>query len=134
MTEAPPRSGFFEREQYEAVLCHLPAEIRPIITFAYITGWRITDEVLPLEWRQVDMTRGEVQLHKGTTKNREGRVFPFTDELRSMFTAQQTAHRKLKKQGHIIPNVFFRLVAKGRGGKKSPRPITAFTRRGELPA
>jgi hypothetical protein len=33
------------------VLAHVPAEIQQVITFAYITGWRIASEVLPLEWR-----------------------------------------------------------------------------------
>ena len=41
-------------EQFASVLAHLPAEIQPIVAFAYITGWRIASEVLPLEWRQVD--------------------------------------------------------------------------------
>lgn len=53
LNEAAPRSGFFERDQYESVLQHIPAELRPVITFSYITGWRIADEVLTLEWRQM---------------------------------------------------------------------------------
>ena len=32
------RVGFFEREQYEAVLAHLPEAMRPVVTFAYVTG------------------------------------------------------------------------------------------------
>ena len=32
----------------------------------------------------------------------------------------------MKKAGHIIPNVFWRMVAEGRGGEKKPRVITAF--------
>jgi integrase len=66
------RVGFFERQQYEAVLAHLPAGMRPAVTFAYVTGWRINSEVLPLQWRQVDPRVGEVRLDPGTTKNREG--------------------------------------------------------------
>jgi integrase len=49
------RVGFFEREQHESVLAHLPAGMRPVVTFAYVTGWRISSEVLPLQWRQVDL-------------------------------------------------------------------------------
>jgi integrase len=33
-----------------------------IVAFAYITGWRTPSEILPLEWRQVDMKAGEVRL------------------------------------------------------------------------
>lgn len=62
------RTGFFEREQFESVLAHLPAEIQPLIEFAHITGWRIASEVLPLERRRVDFSGGEVRLDPGTTK------------------------------------------------------------------
>ena len=40
------RKGFFEREQFEAVRSHLPPHVQPLITFAYITGWRIKSEVI----------------------------------------------------------------------------------------
>jgi integrase len=46
--------------------------------FAYITGWRLKSEVLSLRWSQVDLNAGEVRLEPGTTKNKEGRTFPFT--------------------------------------------------------
>ena len=55
------RTGFFEREQFESVLAHLPVDSQPVIAFAYITGWRITSEVLPLKWRQVDFDAGEIR-------------------------------------------------------------------------
>jgi len=46
------------------------------VEFAYLTGWRKT-EVLTLLWRNVDFEAGTVRLDPGTTKNDEGRVFPF---------------------------------------------------------
>lgn len=126
LEESAPRSGFFEREQYESVLRHLPAEIQPVITMAYITGWRVHDEILPLEWRQIDFAEGEIRLDAGTTKNKEGRVFPLTTDLRAMLTAQHAEHEQLKKAGHIFPNVFWRMVADTRGGTKHPKPIKSF--------
>lgn len=33
------------------MLRHLPEPLKPVIEFAWRTGWRITSEVLPLEWR-----------------------------------------------------------------------------------
>lgn len=89
------RTGFFEPEQYLSVIAHLPAHRRPVITFAYVTGWRIPSEVLRLEWRQIDFAAGEVRLNPGETKNREGRVFPFTPELRSLLEAQREMTLKL---------------------------------------
>ena len=128
LREAAPRSGFFEREQYESVLKDLPTEIQPVISFAYITGWRIASEVLPLEWRQVDFGAGEVRLDAGTTKNGEGRVFPMTAALRTLLQAQHAEHLRLKKAGHICPYVFFREVAEGRGGPKKPQAIVSLTK------
>lgn len=71
------RRGFFEQDELEAVLEHLAPVYHPVVRFGYLTGWRIRSEVLPLTWRQVDFTAGTVRLEPGTTKNAEGRVFPF---------------------------------------------------------
>jgi integrase len=59
------RVGFFERDQFLAVLPRLPEPVQPASTSAYITGWRIDSEVLSLEWRQVDFAAGEVRLDPG---------------------------------------------------------------------
>ena len=108
LRESNARSGFFEREQFDAVVNRLPAEVQPVIRFAYVTGWRIDSEVLPLEWRQVDFSAGEVRLDAGTTKNDEGRVFPFTAELRAVLEEQCTAADALARAGVICPWVFHR--------------------------
>jgi integrase len=120
LRESDPRSGFFEPEQLEAVLRHLPAEIRPAIEFAAITGWRVHDEVLSLEWRQIDFAEGEVRLDPGTTKNRTGRVFPFTTDLRRLLEAQHAKHLTLKKAGTIAPWVFWRLQMTSTGTVAGP--------------
>jgi integrase len=102
------RVGFFEREQYEAVLAHLPEGMRPAVTFAYTTGWRINSEVLPLQWRQVDLRVGEVRLDPGTTKNREGRVFYLTPELHQLLKEQRAAAAEIQRQKKmIVRHVFF---------------------------
>lgn len=106
--EPAARSGFFEADQLASVLARLPEPIQPVIRFAAITGWRISSEVLPLEWRQVDFAAGEVRLDAGTTKNRDGRVFPMTAELRSLLEARQAEHEGLKREGRIVPYVFHR--------------------------
>ena len=103
------RQGFFERDQYQAVLRHLPDELRPLITFAYITGWRVRSEVQPLQWPQVDFEAGTIRLEPGTTKNQEGRTFYMTPELRALLVAQWEWTRDLQRRtGRIIPWVFHR--------------------------
>ena len=100
-----------------------------MITFAYITGWRIASEILPLEWRNVDfMSGGSPVGRRGSTKNREGRVFVMTADLRTLLEAQRDERDELKRKGLICPSVFFRMVAKGRRGPKAPHPIKAFTK------
>jgi integrase len=128
LKEDNTRTGFFEPEQFASVYTRLPAPLKPIIEFAYITGWRIVSEILPLEWRQVDLEAGEVRLDPGTTKNGEGRVFPFTDDLRELLEEQHREHLKLRKSGKVQPRVFFRMVAKGRRGTKEPRSIRSLNK------
>src|SRR5262245_7581080 len=55
LDEPPPRKGFLEPDQVDSVLSHLPDALRPVVEFAYITGWRLADEVLPLTWNHVDL-------------------------------------------------------------------------------
>ena len=103
------REGFFEREQFEAVRANLPEPIQTVVTFAYITGWRVNSEVLPLQWRQVDFVAGRVRLEPGTTKNRQGRESPLTRELRSLLDGQRAHTDAVQKaRGAIIPHVFHR--------------------------
>ena len=102
------RQGFFERTQFDALSSQLPGPLAAVATFAYLTGWRIQSEVLKLEWRQVDFAAGMVRLDPGTTKNREGRVFPLTPELRTLLEAQQRERDALKERDVICPRVFHR--------------------------
>jgi integrase len=128
LRENNTRTGFFEPEQFFAVYDRLPASLRPVFEFAYITGWRIPSEVLTLQWRHVDLKTGEVRLDPGSTKNGEGRVFPFTDDLRRLLDEQHAQHLALRRAGKVVPWVFVRMVADTRGGEKFPRPIKVFTK------
>jgi integrase len=57
--------GFFEPEQFQAVLKHLPDHLKPVFQVAYITGWRVPSEVLTRRWQHVDLEGG------GSVWNRE---------------------------------------------------------------
>ncbi len=109
LKEPAPRKGFFEQAGYEAVCRHLPPEVRPVVSFAYITGWRVQSEAFPLTWAQVDFSGGVVRLEPGTTKNREARTFPMFPELRALLEAQRAYTDTVQReQGRIIPWVFHR--------------------------
>jgi integrase len=109
LKERNVRSGFFDEAQFQAVRAHLPEALRPLATFAHVTGWRRT-EILKLEWRQVDLKAGEIRLDAGGTKNDEGRVIPFDlhDELRETFETLYAEHQALRTRGVICPTVFNR--------------------------
>jgi integrase len=103
------RKGFFEREQFDAVLGHLPEHLKAVVEVAYITGWRVTSEILSRQWQHVDFTGGWLRLEPGETKNRKGRNFPFTHRLRAILVEQRerTAEVELAA-GCGVPWVFHR--------------------------
>ncbi len=45
LKESNVRKGFFELEEYKALKEVLPEELRPVVTFAYHSGWR-KEEIL----------------------------------------------------------------------------------------
>lgn len=104
------RTGFFEREQFEAVRDALPEALRGVVTVAFLTGWRIRSEVLPLQWANVNRTRKTVRLEPGTTKNAEGRTLPYDllPDLVDVIDTQWKAHEHLHAAGVICPFVFHR--------------------------
>jgi integrase len=101
------RKGFFEPEQYRAVVKHLPEHLRRLAAIAYITGWRAMSELLSRQWRHVDLAKGWLRLDPGESKNGEGREFPFTPDMRSVLEAQREIVRKIEReQACVIPWVF----------------------------
>ena len=104
------RKGFFTDEQVNRVLQHLPDWYAPAIEFAWRTGWRI-GEVKSLTWAQIDLKAGTVRLEPGTTKNREGRTFPFAafPALAKVIKARRK-HTDTWQKAHdrIVPWVFWR--------------------------
>jgi integrase len=107
LQERNVRTGFVDDAMLDAICERLPKPLQPVIRFAYVTGWR-KNEILSLEWRQVDRTAGEVRLEPGTTKNQAGRVFPFTDTIRTLVEALWAEHEALRRKGTLCPYVFQR--------------------------
>ena len=93
LEENNARKGFFEQAEYESVLAKLPEHLRPIVTFAFHTGWRIRSEILRLTWEQVDLETGAVRLEVGETKNKDGRIIYLTEELHALLTLQWQEHQ-----------------------------------------
>lgn len=90
LKESNVRKGFFEHDQFQAIKNALPEELRPLVTFAYHTGWR-KGEILKLTWDKVDLKQGIVRLDPGETKNDEGRTLYMDEEL---WKEMQVLHSK----------------------------------------
>ncbi|MEQ1886589.1 MAG: site-specific integrase [Bryobacteraceae bacterium] len=88
LEERNVRKGFFEDEQFHALIAELPDHLKPLLAFAYYTGCR-RGEILSLHWTQVDLQRGVVRLEAGTTKNDEARVLPLVPELQEILAERK---------------------------------------------
>jgi integrase len=103
------RRGFFEPADFEAVRCRLPPDLADLVTFLYVTGWRWRSEVARLQWTSVSFAAGDVRLDPGTTKTGEGRLFPFTAELRALLEQRWAITRDRERTlGRAIRHVFTR--------------------------
>jgi integrase len=119
------RQGFFESAQFESVCRGLPEHYADFARFGYITGWR-RQEIARLHWANIHPD--VVRLEPGTTKNREGRNFPITADLRKVLDRREAARKALLKED---PPILTPLVFWYRAGKKSKmvRPIGNFSDR-----
>ncbi len=106
------RTGFFEESEFQAFLANMDEDLQPVMELAYITGWRIKSEILPLRWGvNVDLQAGEIRLEPGTTKNNEGRVFPISvlPRLAEVLIRQKRRTEAMERSTRrIIPWVFHR--------------------------
>lgn len=70
------RRSWITEAMLDSILAHLPVDARDVAEMAYLSGWR-KSEVLHLRWENVDPENRVIRLEPGTTKNGDGRVFPY---------------------------------------------------------
>ncbi len=101
LRENNARSGFFEPDEFRAVLGQLPEHLRPLASFLYWTGWR-KGEALSLEWRHVDLKAGVIRIER--TKNSEQRTIPYAalPELDELIESQRELATKLEREKRLI--------------------------------
>ena len=102
LKENNTRKGFFEHGDFIALRDELPDYLKGFVTFAYRTGWRLS-EIENLTWGQVDREQGIVRLEVGETKNDQGRTVYLDEELQEVIKGQWESR---KKSGKLIPYVF----------------------------
>ena len=118
LKEDNARQGFFEQEEFEAVLKHLENPYDDLALFAYLTGWR-KGEIVNLRWNQVD--HGEKEIRIDTSKNGVGRVIPISGGLWDLIKVRWQKREVKSKSGetYISPLVFH----------KDGKPIGDFRKR-----
>jgi integrase len=99
LSENNTRQGFFEAHEFTALHAELPAHLKGLAMFGYLTGWRLR-EITGLTWGQVDMIEQTVRLEADATKNREARTIYAKGELLSVLEKQ------LKMRVEGCPYVF----------------------------
>jgi integrase len=107
LKERNRRTGFFEWEQFAAVREHLPGYLKPVMTTAYYTGWRVPSEILTRHTR--DVLGDRLVLEAYETKNEQPREFPLgmIPEFREIIDSQLEATRTLEiETGAVIPLLF----------------------------
>lgn len=78
------RTGFFEWQEVQRLIEHLPSYWRPVVLCAFFTGMR-RGEILQLKWKHIDLKEGMIRLDPEMTKTREGRVIYLPELLMKEF-------------------------------------------------
>lgn len=108
------RTGFFTRDEMERIATEIGPELGNLVRVAFWTGWR-RGELLSLKWADVDWEAGVLRLRPTsaiagtTTKNNEGRVFPFSrlPALQEALHAQRAYTDDVARRTGTIPQYVF---------------------------
>lgn len=109
---AEPRQGFIEREQYEKLLSVSPEWFKPVLTFAFQTGWR-KEEILGLEWQHVDIKERQITLPGRKSKSGYSRPIYADDVVYGILKDQRK--RQFEEGIRTFPYVFHRIRSTGGG-------------------
>ncbi|MBN1103698.1 MAG: site-specific integrase, partial [Deltaproteobacteria bacterium] len=108
--------GFIEREQHEKLLSVSPEWFKPVLTFAFQTGWR-KEEILGLEWAHVDMKERQINLPGRKTKSGYSRPIYADDVVYSVLKDQQ--RKQFAAGARTFEYVFHRM--RSTGGSRTER-------------
>jgi integrase len=119
LKEAPPRSGFVDPPQFEAVVAHLPDWLQPAVRAMYVLGWR-RNEIIGLAPHQVDVSANTITLKAEQSKSGQPRTVVMPADLRAIVRQQLASVARLQAEGRITSRLFHR---------PDGRPIGSFRKR-----
>ena len=105
------RNDFFTREEIDSLLPCLPAHLRDVVLFGFLTGWR-KGEITGLQWTNVNRSAAFIRLKPEQNKSRTVRVLALQGELTALIERRWHARKaslKLTEQvfhraGHRLGN------------------------------
>jgi integrase len=103
------RTGFYSYEEYISILGKLPDYMKGVFILGYFTGMR-KEEILSLQWDQVNLFDRTITLEAGTTKNDEARILYLAGELYETILQQQKIEKGtlvFHRDGHRIKDFRF---------------------------
>ena len=80
LPERNARQGFFEQDEFERVVEHLPDYLEDFARFACLSGWR-KGEIAQLQWSDIDPQARVTRLRPNASKTQDGRVLVLHGEL-----------------------------------------------------
>ncbi len=104
LPEKNARQGFFETDEFERLLPHLPPPINDMARLAFLTDWR-RGEVVELTWDMVDRTAGEIRLPD--TKNGKPRTLPLDEEFAGLIERRWLARQYVTGNGAALSAFVF---------------------------
>ena len=124
-----PKGRYISDQDFRAILKHLPEYLKPVALTAYFTGMR-RGEILGLNWNQVDLEQGTLDLSAEDTKTDEPRIIYLNSipELRRVFVEaklKKRARQKLvftKDDGGPVPKWYIERLFKKACSKEEVGP------------
>jgi integrase len=107
---ADPREGFIERDQYEKLLAVAPDWFKPVLSFAFQTGWR-RNEIIKLRWDEIDLQNRMITLPGRRSKNGQPRPIYIDDAVLQIL--QEQRRRQFADGARTFPYVFHRMRSTG---------------------
>jgi integrase len=104
LPEHNTRQGFFERDEFEALVVHLPPYLQDLARFGYLTGWR-KGEITSLTWADVDYRGRVIRLRPEASKSGQGRLLGLEGELWQLIERRWAARHMGER---LIPWMFHR--------------------------
>ena len=86
------RNEFFSGEEIDALIPCLREDLRDVVLFGYLTGWR-KGEITGLLWANVNRSEAVIRLEPDQNKNRTVRVLALQGELAALIERRWRARR-----------------------------------------